>query len=664
MVHDFRETGEVPNTALHLAGLGWSRYLPGYAKFDGELSMLKSGLYAADLAASRSRSYIRSVIKAGSHGTRHIRERLSSRQLVGLRKNDDAWGPGRALTEELAMEWAQHTISLYRALTPFAFSGMERSRQTFPEVSPQVQTHEEQLEGVSKKARQLFDAQRNGDRKLIEQAIDRGEVARFAAIRNKDDLKRIMRFLKVEITSNFEKDMTEAGLGEFLKLFYPGELDRLLSITVSLRRYEGLYSSGFGLKRDEKISIFDAMRISGEHEQTDLLHHTLGIFHTLKLIAGAAKMSDTELSQALKPRGKTTDEESLANETAEFRHLAAVHGYISQEAYRGFFRAFLVAALLHDWGKLVKHSEHSGQGAKLIEDKKEIKGLLSDQEIEFAKKLVRYHSHLADTVVLWERNPERLLEIFEIFDDKRLRDLAIRCLYILSVADQDAVGKKGRLSPLSIRKVRRVYSALLYSANREELNNDLETLGLGSKLGQSRWNAWVVREWDKRAVREREAKAAAKELKTYVLEQEAATKVSGHSKRRAKRSLLKHADKLAAKVAAIQDQLRQIKDINKITGVTRNLDDPKLRARFLIWLSEFTRSRDVKSVSFEFNVKNPKVFQQEIKKLASLLEESNLNKLNHFLTAEEVRPGHFEIFPTLRRSTIPPPPPAPNLPTH
>ncbi|MBN2057245.1 MAG: glycogen/starch synthase [Candidatus Saganbacteria bacterium] len=647
-VHDFAFTGQASNPAFHQLHLGWERYLPGYAEFYGQLSPLKAGLYQADRTLARSQEYIRAVIEEryGLPGFSGIaRERFAAGRLVGLWADETAWRPDQELTDELALDWAKRTLAVYRSVVPRPFAEMSLAEATSPPSDYLSLTAYEELSQASPVAAELYLKLNRTEKALIEDALDRGERKRFTRVKEPEDLRDILRLLRLEPAAGLEAKLIAEGLQEFIEPFFAGDIDRIFSLDLTFSRcpalVEELRDSEPGFS-PEKISIFEAFSRYRGADNTSLLDHTIGLLKTLKRISLAIDLTDGELAEELAHRGNLRGKESLSGNTADFRHFFAVFNYVAQEQGHQFYRAFLVAVLLHDLGKIIRHDTHARVGGQMLKTIRAFRGLLNDPELEFARKLIQHHSIFGDTIVLREQNPDDMHEIHDIFPDRRLRDLAIKALYLIGIADMDAIGRRGRLTPESIRKVRQAYHAVLFARDTEHLSQRLEDLGFGQEFeGANRWNRWVVREKDaNKEIRERDASLAALELEHFAqrsVEREmhddlVSLSDSSSSKRRKGIRRQFHL-RVREKIAQTKQQLGALEDIRKMDYLSQSLEDARLRARLLIWLAEHTRTKAVRNVSFELNFRK-KIFRQELTKLVGLLEKFDLEEISNAFEAD------------------------------
>ncbi|MFH1576961.1 MAG: glycogen/starch synthase [Candidatus Margulisiibacteriota bacterium] len=646
-VHDFAYIGLAAPPAFHYVGLGWERSLPGFAEFYDELSLLKAGLYRADRAYARSLSHIEAVTN-GKYGDPRFagvaKERLESGQLVGLFKNDELWGPDRELTDDLAQVWARQALSVYRSVAERHFPGMELAEQTSPHTNYLVLTTPEKLEQVSRVTQELYGELNHKDKALIDQAIAAGEESRFARIETADELRDLLAFIRVEPAHDFEQQMRNEGLASFLDYFFPGDINRLLSITLNLARCKELLGAVPDLDptTESKVTIYQAMSLFPAVEERVLLDHVLGLFHTLRFIAEAAHSPDVMLARELAERGEFRDEDNLAHSTSDFRHFSEVYHGIIREENRSLFRAFLIGVLLHDIGKLVKHNTHASLGAQIFGQIRSLRGSVAGDELDFVKNIIRFHSLFGDAFIIREEDPEILHQIFELYPDRKLRDFAIRCLYLLGIADMNSVGHRGKLSVRDLNSIRQAYQSVLYARSHEELSSKLEKIGFGQESeGINRWNRWVVRETPSKpsaedeAIRQKDASLAAQELDNYCRQQvlaenpELRNQLARTRSPKKKRKLEAYLSrKISNKVNDLKTRLGAISDIRKIDSLTRGMDDARLRARLLIWLSEYVQKTSIKRVSFEFRS------TQDRAQLLALLEKFDLAKINQLLDFE------------------------------
>ncbi|MFH1684130.1 MAG: glycogen/starch synthase [Candidatus Margulisiibacteriota bacterium] len=625
-VHHFGAGGDFLPLVSHQAGMGWESLhsLPGYLEFYGRINLLKAGLHWAHRSYAASQEFIQEIIdgkyETGFSGI--ARERLESGSLVGL---FPAGNPVQEYTPEIALEGAKRRLSLYRSVLGCPFPGMEDAIQTHPSLTYIVLTPPEKLGEVNETAGDLYEKLDEDDRGLIDREILAGRGERFAAVSGKEELDDLIKFLRLEPACDFEAKMRDEGLRQFLDFFYPGDIDRVLSIPVMLA--------------GKKATLYEHVANYGKQSGGSLLQHLLNHFKSLNLIATAAEKSEKELARELEGRGEFIGEESLASATSDFRRFSEIFNSFLTTANRGLIRAFLIAELLHDMGQLVDFETHPTEGVKLFGKLKEIKGILNDKEREFASHLIRNHSVFGDIVVIWEQKIGDLFRLFSLYEDRAWRDLAVKCCYLISIADMNSIGERGKLTPYDLRRVRDVFNAIIFSRDIEELTKKLELLGLGRDSGRNRWRNFVVGKVkgnvpaERRENRKRNIIIGEEELRAYCTKKvksadenkELMRKIERTKSARKKERLeLQLEQKIRERMDKYYDQLKYIGHVwNMLTF--KYVFDARLRARLLIWLCEYHLNRpSLKNFSFRFTKKK----EQELAKLRALLEEHDLDKIN------------------------------------
>lgn len=640
VVHDFSFTGEFASPSLHEAGLGWEMRLPGYAEFYDRLNLLKAGLYRAHRSYARTPGYIQSVAE-GKYGPHKfdgvVKERFQAGMLVGLCPKDKAWGPDRDLTPELAVRGAPHVLAVYRSVVERPFPGMEQAEQTSPEVSYLVLTPREKLDLVNPAARELFDKLSESDQSLVERSIIAGEMDRFLAMREAEDMDNVITLLRLEPSVRFEEMMRKEGMAEFLALFHPWDLDRILSIKISIKKCAELLASNPELLPKGKISLHDAMKEYAGGDDTTLLDHVLKMFRTLHIISRASSMKESQLREALEGQGEYLDEESLANATAEFRHFSEIYNTtLARPENRSFLKALVVGVLLHDIGKVIKHDTHPAEGAKLFQKLKEVRGLLSPEELDFAEKMIRYHSVFGDTLI-WQKNQDIILELYRLYEDQRTQELAVKFIYLVGIADMNSIGRRGKLSPYDLMRVRKNYHAVLFSKSTEELKERRDDLGIGKVArGRNRWKHLVVgkppanlsrqerEEW-----RRNDLASADGMLRTHahdkieVQQRKLVKKIARIKSKKKKERLRGQIDSSSKRLENhYYEILDDIKDIFLPNVFKTELEAP-FRAQLLIWLVEYYKGHGILNYYFQVSRSREKL-GREIEKLRSLLRGSDL----------------------------------------
>jgi len=600
IAHDFGLTADADASTYNELGISPlpPSQLPAYAEVHKVFHPSKMGFYKAERSIARSESYIKEVI-GGLRNPGYsdiVRERFKSGHLIGIFPDDSQWGPDRDFSHDLALKWAQREL--------------------------------EKLTQASQKVWEFYQELDAGDQALIDQAIANKEGARFAKVESKEELRDLLSFLRIEPTAGFEARMKEEGLADFLSDFFPGDLDRLLSIKIDPKKYEDLDKYFSGGKGEEEITLSEAFFRYKESDGT-LLDHIIGVFQSLKIISSSPQRTEEELARELKDRGSAIPTENLSAATTEFRGFSEILTFVSQD--HSLYRAFVLAVLLHDLGKLSRHSTHSADGARLLGEMREVRGLLAKEEIEFAKNVVAYHSFFGDCFLERSQEPEDMRKIHAISSDKIRRDLIIKFIFLLGIAD-NTTGGKGRLTSTDLRKITDAYAALLRVKSEQDLAAVFAVHGFNAaKEGGKRWDLWVVRDSDPDKDKLADISAATAELDKYL---------------KSKGLLIKH--------KIFKRQLGAIGTIRKLNRVTKELGNARLRARLLIWLIEYSKgtaekvAKNNKLEKFITAHKDKYAYDDTTKTLVikgkSELDEEERNELLAIYTSPEEKEAINRLF--------------------
>jgi|GEM_PF-5501159 len=634
-VHGYAHGGNFLPQAVHLAGMGWETLdaLPFYAELNGRLNLIKAGLYRADRAYARSLESIeREIDEKHERGFDGIaEERLESGAFVGLFRDDSIWRPGLDYTADVAMAGAKRRLALYRSVLERPFAGMEQAEQTTPPVPYLVLTPAERLRDINEFVSACYCKLEEDERALIDNEILEGRGQRFSGVGSRADLDNILDFLRIKPACDFEAKMRGLGLGRFLDLFYAGDIDRLLS---EVGRHN----------RDvkEEQPLYDFMGGRPKSGGGTLMDHVVRHFQSLDLILKAAEMPEEELSLLLAEKGEFIGEESLAHSTSEFRHLSEVYSSVSLTKYRGYFRAFVIGVLLHDMGQPIDFETHPTEGARLFDRLKASKGFLSEAERGFVRHLIYNHSVFGDIVVIWEQKLDDIFRLADYPGDKALRDLAVKCCYIISIMDMNSIGQRGKLTPYDLKRVREAFQVIIFSKDVEELAAGLEPLGFGKDSGKNRWKNLVVGKVGSRTtkaervrMRDADLEDAEDELRQYCEKiaraenEELLAAIANAGSDKMERFLqLQLEGKIKEKMDIYYDQLRNIGHVFGFGALKHPPFNARARARLLIWLIEYYKADPYKSYSFRFSDNEGKK-QEERQKLAALLDEFDLDKIKH-----------------------------------
>ncbi|NQU17296.1 MAG: glycogen/starch synthase [Candidatus Saganbacteria bacterium] len=576
-IHDFSSQREFNRPHFHEAGLGWEDDIPQWASFHARLNLLKAGLKTADLIYTSSREYLERVL-AGEVTQRDfdgiVSERFENGKLVGLFEKDSE-DQGRTPDEH-----ARRILSVYRHIVgrPFGDSTMESAVLTSPPLVYEVLTPREKLEKINPEAVPFYNDLPAKDRDLVDFHLNEGRKSCFARVSSKKQMDDIISFLKIRISCDIEERLRSDGLGEVLDWFYPGDLDRLMSVIIDLGKVR-------------RISIFKGM------DKIGVVDHVIKVFKGIKLIASVQESTISALSQILTNHGHPSDTgiAGMSQEIPEFTLLSGIYHRFAND--RKLFRAFILAVLLHDIGKLIKPEMHPEKGAMMLKNfppiKNALKVLVDKEQYQFILNIILHHSTFGDSVVTTEANPKSIYGVFRLYSDDYLkRHQLFDSLILLGIADMDAYGDRGYLTPQKVRNLFRLYKALIAAKDEDQLHRNMARAGFApDSWGNVKWNHSVIRERDNRRERERSRKVARKELVNYYRR----IKISQKEFKR---------------------RLGSIEYTWRLQGIISAINDPAMRARFIFRIVELSGQLHRRRLVLDIK-------EEDMPKLLQILEKRN-----------------------------------------
>ncbi|HTY13706.1 MAG TPA: glycogen/starch synthase, partial [Candidatus Omnitrophota bacterium] len=424
-VHDPNYQGRFKRDVFPQAKMGWEHQLPPWVEFWRDACMLKGLLYQTDLSLVRSSSLIAEMrqgrISDGFHGI--VAERVDAGKLVAICETDDRWSPTRELTEPDAEAGVAREIMALRALIPFSFEGMEKAKQTHPNVKPYILSAIEALNCVSPFVSEAYPKLDPDARALIDGELAASRSGRFACITSQDELDRIINFLKIKPTCNIEEEMERAGLGEFLGEFYTGDLNRLLSVELDRAKSKKAELQE-GAADNARLSIYEAMKRIGVHD------HVLVLFRLLDGLNQAKDISEKALSDQMERLGISANPTDLWTLSLRFRDMSV-----------NMIRPFLLGVLLHDVGNFVENKNHHVHGRDLIGQsplRDAVLALVSENELEWIQTLVYYHLIFSTFVIDEDSKYNKILRLWSVAPDEEKRKSLIDAMVVLSVIDSQA----------------------------------------------------------------------------------------------------------------------------------------------------------------------------------------------------------------------------------
>jgi hypothetical protein len=526
-IHDFQYQGGFSKPNLEALGLGRNGTIP--LDIHRYFNALEQGLACADRSYARSLSYLdKFASQSNICLARLARESIANRTLVGLWPDDRLWSPDRELNDTAATGYAQGLLGVYRSVAARPLDPViaDQARQTSPEVAWQAKTPRETLRALDPEQYQILAAAYDQlpweDRDLVEQEIGEGRAERFAGIKSKRELDGLLGFLRIRPVHDLEGRLRSQGALDFLDapngaagIFYPGDINRLLASPIDVSA-----STSVKLAKLKSVSVYEALEKIGE------LSHVVKLFESFRLMAEAQEIPASELRARLAQRGQGGDDGApgITAEASRFLLLSAVLHRLRSNLR--VFKAFIIEAILHDSGKCLDFDQHGKKGVNLLKELKALEALLDSDQIDFVRKILRYHSTFGDSAAIKEQHPSFIVDLFFAYKDREARNLFLDALFIIGIADMDASEKadtpdKGWLSNRNVRHLSDLYHALVQASDTGQENDlknivlrNLAAIGLGlHDWGNSVWNHFIVRETDIRGLSSKKAAKHFSDLK-------------------------------------------------------------------------------------------------------------------------------------------------------
>ena len=477
-IHDPNYQGRFKRDDFPQARMAWEHHIPPWVEFWKDISMLKGLLYQTDVSLIRSTALINSMkeghIAEGFHGI--TQERVDAGKLVAICDNDDQWSPQKELSVHDAEEGVAREITVLRSLLDFPFTGMDHSKPTLPPLKPRVLTMIEIFNNLQPLVSGLYAQLDPRNRSRIEEEVKAGHDDRFSSIRSLGDLKRIVDFLNITPTCDFENEMRTAGLDEFLEYFYPNDINRLLSVELKLA---GSKNTGLHPPADGRttITVYEAMK------QLGILEHVLLVFKLMNIIFEAKDTNEVALRNVLDKRGLSSNAADCWTLSLRFRDMSA-----------SMMMPFLLGILLHDIGNFIENKNHHAHGRNLLGEaplQSAILALVSEPELEWIRTLVYYHLIFGTFIIDEDSKYNKILKFWELSPDAEKRKVLIDAMVVLSVVDTRA---RAVIDSIEHERLKRIHEALIDAKDLNDLEARFKSRGFGEKSkGQSRWDGYVLK---------------------------------------------------------------------------------------------------------------------------------------------------------------------------
>lgn len=381
----------------------------------------------------------------------------------------------------------------------------------------------------------------------------------------------------------------QKGLHEFVKYFSAKELSLLVSILTETQKY-GFHPNPI---LESKVSA-----------------HTLEVLGSHQIIADA-HTDPGKLHEHLKKRGNPdiVGESGISASTPYFIELNRLARELKSD--QPFYRAFLAAVLLHDIGNFVAQENHPSLTRRIIHESGEIRRVLEklflQKEIEWVEEIAGNHSALPDSIILKEESPAiALYDILSSSDNYPLQEKFAKAALLMAVNDINAYN---RLTDRKIKDLFDMYDKLIIiiqSKRKVSSPQDLEEGDLSpSNFGRIRFEAWSVKEETPREAEELEL--AYQELERFFPTkeiQQAFLKALGTHKR-----------------------------INLFFNMRREMTDPRLRVRLMIWTVNILQQyeKEIDWIEFNYLRFNPEAKPKAIAHLNWVLTDVPIEKISeHF----------------------------------
>jgi len=392
------------------------------------------------------------------------------------------------------------------------------------------------------------------------------------------------------------------GISEFSHYFSLDELVRLIIIEIdnSKSECEELKET---YPKDAKIHLIEAL------ENIRILPHVMKTMRTLELLCKIKDYGEKKVKAYLRTRGNPAeiDEKGISESISYFFKFNDIVDEL--KFYPRLYRVLLASLWLHDIGKLIADEYHfllSGKILRTNDDiKKKLLSMFNEEELEWITFLAENHSIISDTAILKER------DIFYVFErvvsapgSKETKKKLLKALLIISICDVEAYN---RMSDQRIRDMFDIYQKALKLIEEERpIDNLMDEEMNNIEWGKIRFRAWTIKEGSKTPeIEEREGKEEL--IRIYP-------------------------DELVRN--SFFEKLGEIELVGLIYDLRREIDNPKLRARLLVWLVSLMKKYKENGYTWcEFCITrfNRDVFAKEVRYLTDLLQSQALENIESFL---------------------------------
>ena len=420
------------------------------------------------------------------------------------------------------------------------------------------------------------------------------------------------------VSYDIEQRFQAEGLGPVLETVPEGLLNRLLAIQLKMSE------SRHPLLIETRTGLPATTTVAKVFEKLDILDHTIEVFRSVEKFRDSRKLHSTgkleaRLRENLYPNFVGKD--GLSPSLPQILKL----GDIAKNALsdRATSKVFYLAVLLHDIGKFVQQAGHPEFSYQIINGHRELKKCLREyldpNQMEMLLSLVRYHSTYSDVSICKEAD---IRLPYQVVLACRTPALANDLLYILSLCDTDAfLPGKSRLTNERIEALARLHDQIRRSIEDKDEPKDLEGRSRTILLpwGMARFNEWVTSEAD---------------IKNKTLKD--ATSLAGIE--------------LASRLRYSEDRndfflaLGSLKHVGLIFDLRKEIDDPALRTRLLIWLVRAAKRTGAEKFEFKIFRQNGRWTGPQVELLISLLRDDQfMTKLDQNLVLNSTPKGIVEI---------------------
>lgn len=429
---------------------------------------------------------------------------------------------------------------------------------------------------------------------------------------------RLGKCSRLAVSFDIEQRFRAEGLDRVLETVPEGLLNRLLA--VQLKMSKSRHPALIGDRAEAPTTASIAMVF----EKLDILDHTIEVFRSVEKFGNARQLLEAgklgaELKVKLYP--DFAGKEGLASSLPQISKL----GDLIQNALRDreISKVFYLAVLLHDVGKFVQQAGHPEFSYQLINGHKELKKCLREylnpDQMEMLLNLVRYHSTYSDVAICKEAD---IRLPYQVALACRTPALANDLLYILSLCDTDAfLPGKSRLTNERIAALTMLHDHIQRSIEDKDGLREIEGRPRAILIpwGMARFDEWVTSESD---------------IKNNTVKDSAS--IAGIE--------------LNAQLGSLTDRdnfflaLGSLKHVGLIFDLRKEIPDPVLRTRLLLWLVRTAKRTGTEKFEFKIFRQNGRWTGPQVDFLTSLLKKDNfISLLDHILILNTTPKGIVEI---------------------